>query len=138
MSNQPEIANDRARESRLRRKARRLDHVIYKSRVRNPHMNDHGGYMLCNDQNIVVEGAAFELNIDALESWLSEIEKKRSRHFLGNVMSDAKAVNENMASNRNSDERIESKIRDLIERTFKGSEREAALDWLERRAVGPR
>jgi len=51
---------------------------------------------------------------------------------------DAKAVNEIMTSNRNSDEKIESKIRDLIERTFKGSERTAALEWLERRAVGPR
>jgi hypothetical protein len=51
---------------------------------------------------------------------------------------DEKAVNEIMTSNRNSDENIESKIRDLIRRTFKGSEREAALEWLERRAVGPR
>jgi hypothetical protein len=51
---------------------------------------------------------------------------------------DAKAVNKIMISNRNSDEKIESKIRDLIERIFKGSERAAALEWLERRAVEPR
>jgi hypothetical protein len=51
---------------------------------------------------------------------------------------DAKAVNEIMINNRNSDENIESKIRELIKCTFKGSELAAALDWLDRRAVGPR
>ena len=73
MSNQPEIADDHARERRLRRKARRLDHVVYKSRIRNPHMNNLGGYMLCNDRNVVVEGSNFELSLDALKSWLGEI-----------------------------------------------------------------
>lgn len=79
MSNQPRIANDHARESRLRRKARRLDHVVYKLRIRNPHMNNLGGYMLCNDRNVVVEGSNFELSLDALESWLDEIEKRNSQ-----------------------------------------------------------
>jgi hypothetical protein len=51
---------------------------------------------------------------------------------------DPKVVNKMMTNNRNNDESIESKIRALIERTFKGSERTAALEWLERRAVGPR
>ena len=51
---------------------------------------------------------------------------------------DAKAINEIMTSNRNSDEKIDSKIRDLIEYTYKGSERTAALEWLERRAVWPK
>jgi hypothetical protein len=78
MSNQPEITNDRKRESRLRRKAQRLGHRVYKSRIQNVHINNLGGYMLCNDRNVAVEGANFELSLDALESWLNEIEKREA------------------------------------------------------------
>jgi hypothetical protein len=51
---------------------------------------------------------------------------------------DAKAINEIMAGKRSNDEIIESEMRHLINSTFKGDRLAAALDWLERKAIGPR
>jgi hypothetical protein len=69
----PEI--DRAHEQRVRRKARRLDHVLFKSRERKyvPHSNNYGAYMLVNWNNCVVLGELFDATLDDIESYLSRV-----------------------------------------------------------------
>jgi hypothetical protein len=60
------------REARLRRAARRHEFNLHKSRVRNPHTNDHGGYQLVELRtNTVVDGANFDMTLDDVERHLA-------------------------------------------------------------------
>ena len=73
MSREYEDTNDDARrESRLRGKASRQGFSIRKSRVREPNLDNLGGYMLIEtDHNIVVSGERFDLSLDDIEAYLA-------------------------------------------------------------------
>ena len=58
---------DTAREKRVRRALRRQRHYLQKSRVRNPHLDDLGGYRIINRNNCIVAGPRFDLTIDEAE-----------------------------------------------------------------------
>jgi len=75
----PETDTERNRENRLRRAVKRIgkanneEYALRKSRVRSPHVNDEGGYMIVHlNQNIPLEGVRFELDLDDVESWVKE------------------------------------------------------------------
>lgn len=59
------------RVARLRRRLRRSDIILRKSRVRSPHLYDHGGYQLIDaERNAIISGPRFELGLDDVEDWL--------------------------------------------------------------------
>jgi hypothetical protein len=59
------------REGRLRRQMHREGFVLRKSRVRNPHVHDLGGYMILDgSSNTVAAGSNFDLDLDDVEQWL--------------------------------------------------------------------
>ncbi len=65
--------SDKARENLLRKRANRAGYSMHKSRVRNLHVNDHGGYMLADSQNnAVVLGGKYEASLDDIEEFLRE------------------------------------------------------------------
>lgn len=67
MENQIEIR----REARLRRQCRKQGYRLIKSRIRNPHINNHGGYMIVDAwHNSVVKGADYELNLDDVAEFI--------------------------------------------------------------------
>ena len=64
--------SDAARESRARRRLARDGEVLRKSRVRNPHLHDQGGYMIVDaNANYVVAGADFDLSLEDVESYVA-------------------------------------------------------------------
>jgi hypothetical protein len=68
------------REQRLRSKARRQGYAIRKSRVRTPHLDDLGGFMILahsangisSNQGVVMVGSRFELDLDDVDQFLAE------------------------------------------------------------------
>jgi hypothetical protein len=61
------------REDRLRRFARRQGLALRKSRVRRPHLDDHGGYRIIDaDRNYIVAGEKFNLTLDDVDDYLRE------------------------------------------------------------------
>ncbi len=67
----PPAAATLRREARARRLAKRQGFAVRKSRVRNPHLNDQGGYMVINPSyNLIVAGERFNLDLDDVEEFL--------------------------------------------------------------------
>lgn len=66
----------KVKENRLRRMAKRLGYRIEKSRARMIHINNRGLYQLINENNIVVEGADFDADLDRIETRLNEEEDR--------------------------------------------------------------
>lgn len=66
--------HEKARESRLRRIARRQGLALRKSRLRGPtHIDDQGGWMIVNPfNNTIVVGEKFDWSLDDVERYLSE------------------------------------------------------------------
>jgi hypothetical protein len=65
--------NDKARENRLRRLAKKQNLYLRKSRVRHTNVDDWGGYMILDPyQNVVVAGERFNLTLDDVENFLKE------------------------------------------------------------------
>ncbi|MCX5888465.1 MAG: helix-turn-helix domain-containing protein [Deltaproteobacteria bacterium] len=68
-----ERGSEKARENLLRKRANRAGYSIRKSRVRNPHLHDQGGYMLVNNNiNEVVLGGDYDGSLDDIEDFLRE------------------------------------------------------------------
>jgi hypothetical protein len=67
-----------ASESALRRRAKKLDWRIEKSRQRTLHSNNKGLFQLINDSNTVVAGGDYDADLDDLEHWISLEEKRRA------------------------------------------------------------
>jgi hypothetical protein len=65
-------SNEKAREDRCRREARRQGYKIAKSRVRpqNQHVRDQGGYMILNDDHVIEAGETYGLTLEDVETWL--------------------------------------------------------------------
>ena len=62
---------------RLRRKARRKNLSLKKSRVRNPNSCDYGRYGIFNPETGgLAPGSPFTLDLDEIEEWLSEDEEE--------------------------------------------------------------
>lgn len=69
--------NEKVRENRLRRWAKRLGLDVCKSRVRVTHLDDYGGYMLVDSwSNYIVEGEKFSLDLDDVEQMLGGREEQ--------------------------------------------------------------
>ncbi|KAB2738450.1 hypothetical protein F9K90_07130 [Brucella anthropi] len=64
--------------STLRRRAEKLGWAIHKSRTRNIHANDHGEYMLI-DQNrgTLVTGANYDADLEMVESFIAREEARQ-------------------------------------------------------------
>jgi hypothetical protein len=63
---------DRRLEGRLRRLADRHGFRLIKSRVREPHWNDRGGYILLTaHDNSVANGTNFELTLTDVQEFIS-------------------------------------------------------------------
>lgn len=56
--------------SSVRAKARRRGYRVSKARGR-LHSNNHGGYMLSNDRNMVVDGVNYDLSLHDIEEFLA-------------------------------------------------------------------
>lgn len=63
---------DKAREHRVRQKARRNGFVVSKSRARAhvPNLNNHGLYRLSDERNLAVLGWAFDASLEQIEEYL--------------------------------------------------------------------
>jgi hypothetical protein len=73
---------DKVRENRMRRMAQRQLLRLEKSRRRDPRAVDFGGYMLVNDKNVPVLGAArnaYEATLDEVEAYLTDDSRVRGR-----------------------------------------------------------
>jgi hypothetical protein len=69
--------NEKVRENRLRRQAKRLGLVLRHSRARHVHVDDFGDYMLIDaDGNYVVAGSRFELSLTAVQEFLDQYESQ--------------------------------------------------------------
>ena len=67
---------EKTRENRLRRQAKRLGLAIKKSRAREIHLDDHGGYRIIDlYRNRLVHGQRFELELDDVAAYLAEVEE---------------------------------------------------------------
>lgn len=63
---------EKQREARLRRLLRKQGYLLKKSRIKNPHINNMGGYMIVDAQrNFVVNGDRFELDLDQVEKFIA-------------------------------------------------------------------
>ena len=67
-------AEEKTHENKLRRQAKRLGLVIKKSRVREIHADDFGGYRI-TDRNRLVHGQRYELDIEDVAAYLAETEE---------------------------------------------------------------
>jgi len=62
--------------SRLRRRAARLDCRIVSSRWRLDTIDNHGGFMIVNDRNLVVAGDRYDLSLEAVAEWIADEERE--------------------------------------------------------------
>lgn len=66
---------DKIRENRLRRMAARQGASLQKSKRRDPHASDYGGYMLVDiETNSILAGGSphpYFLDLDGVEVWLT-------------------------------------------------------------------
>jgi hypothetical protein len=67
-----------AREAHIRRAFAHDGEQLVKSRVRNPHCDDRGGYMIvASHSNAVVAGARFDLTLEEIEADLAREQKAK-------------------------------------------------------------
>ncbi len=67
---------EKTRENKLRRQAKRLGLAVTKSRVREFHVDDHGGYQIVDlYRNALVRGKRYELDLDDVAAYLAEVEE---------------------------------------------------------------
>ena len=68
---------EKTRENRLRRQAKRLGLEITKSRAREIHVDDYGGYRIVElYRKALVHGQRFELDLDDVDAYLAEAEEQ--------------------------------------------------------------
>jgi len=67
-------------ENKLRRELKHLGYRLVKSRVRNTHINNLGGYMIIDNtrnQNTVYAGSNYELSLDDVREFVNDLLAKR-------------------------------------------------------------
>ncbi len=70
-------AEDKVRENRLRRQAKRLGFLLNRSRARMVHLHDQGMYRIVNPEtNGVVRGENFEYTLDDVAEFLDDWERQ--------------------------------------------------------------
>lgn len=55
--------------AKARRALKRNDYRLIKSRVRNPHWNNVGGFMIVDNRNVVAIGSRFECDLQDVETF---------------------------------------------------------------------
>jgi len=69
--------DEKVRENRLRRQARRQGLLLHKSRAQKTNIDDYGGYMIISARlNSIEAGQKFDLSLDQVEQFLNEDEEK--------------------------------------------------------------
>ena len=63
--------NEKARESRLRRLARSQGLQLVKSRTRNPEAPSYGGFLIADDNRVLVAGEHYR-SLDEVEHYLTD------------------------------------------------------------------
>ena len=65
---------EKALEQKLRRTLKSAGYVLHKSRVRNIHLDNLGGYMIADIMtNAVVAGNRFQLSLEDVAEWAEEL-----------------------------------------------------------------
>lgn len=62
--------------ARLRRRANRLGLRVWSSRHWVGSINNHGGYMIVNDRDLVVAGDRFDLTLGDVAEWIEREERE--------------------------------------------------------------
>lgn len=62
--------------TRLRRRAGKLGFRVLSSQRWLNTINNHGGFMIVDDRNIVVNGNRYDLSLEAIADWLAEEERE--------------------------------------------------------------
>jgi ubiquinone biosynthesis protein Coq4 len=70
----------RSRESKVRRKLKKLDLRLIKSRVKKPNINNCGFYQIVDFNNIVVDGEFFDKSLETIEKNLKARIKLLKEH----------------------------------------------------------
>jgi hypothetical protein len=66
--------NEKNREQKLRRRLSKKGYTLHKSRIRNIHLNNHGGYMIVESyRNLVIHGDHYELTLKDVEYWAMKL-----------------------------------------------------------------
>lgn len=61
------------KENKLRRQLRKMGYYLMKSRIRNPHLDDFGGYRIIDPHtNFIEAGPKFELSLEDVENFVKE------------------------------------------------------------------
>lgn len=61
------------KEEKLRKELKNLGYSLRKSRVKNPNLNDHGGYMIIqSNSNSVIAGSKFDLSLEDVKRFVNE------------------------------------------------------------------
>jgi len=71
--------DEKVRENRVRRRLKRLECRLFKSRVRDPRRLEYGGYLVQDDCNRVVFGGAYHFysaSLQDVEEWLDTLEEE--------------------------------------------------------------
>ena len=65
--------NEKVREARVRRVARRQGFIIRKSRIRNMSSDDQGGYRIVEARNnLIAAGEKFDLSLEDIEKFVAD------------------------------------------------------------------
>ena len=64
--------SEKAKESRLRRQLAKMGYILRKSRIRNWHGDNFGGYMIIEARyNGIIAGSRFQLSLDDVEQFVN-------------------------------------------------------------------
>ena len=67
------MTTEKSREARCRRRLKTLGYRLEKSRIRNPHADNRGGFRLVELwNNSIAAGERFDMDLPAVERWLEE------------------------------------------------------------------
>ena len=70
--------DEKVRENRVRRRLKRLECLLFKSRVRDPRRLEYGGYLVQDNRNRVVFGGVphfYSATLEDVEHWLDSDEE---------------------------------------------------------------
>jgi hypothetical protein len=64
------MTTETARVASARRSLAKEGYKLEKSRVRNPHINNQGGFQIIDECNVIADGSNYELTVDQVASFV--------------------------------------------------------------------
>jgi len=58
-----------------------MEYRLIKSRIKNPHFNNHGGYQIVNYNNVVIAGMNYDLSLEDVENFVTQWTEKDPTGF---------------------------------------------------------